>query len=464
MTTALLVAFVGGAPPPASAQERPAPVPEVKFTDYRLPNGLRVILSPDRSAPVAAISVTYNVGSRNERPGRTGFAHLFEHMMFQGSEGVGKGEHFLLIQNNGGTLNGTTSQDRTNYFAVLPANQLDLLLFLEADRMRSLDVSQANLDNQRAVVQEERRQRYDNQPYGQVQETLLDLAYDTFSYKHSTIGSMADLNAADLDDVRRFFTIYYAPNNAALALVGDFDVNEARQKIEKYFGAIPRQPAPPPVDVSQPPLNGERRKTLNDPLAPLPQLRIAYRTVPGDHPDFFALSVLGDILAGGRTTRLYPVLVEKDLATGVGAGVMESRGPSLFLVTANLPRGGKPEEIEAVIDREIARLQQGGVTAEEVDKVKTQARAAFIGGLESALSRANALSLYAVYYNDPNRINTELRDLQKVTAADVRRVAQKYLLRDNRVVITVLPGNGPAQPGGGTAPAGTTGTKGASAR
>lgn len=442
-------------PAPARAQR----VPEVAFVDYRLPNGLRVLLSPDRSAPVAAISVTYNVGSRDERPGRTGFAHLFEHLMFQGSANVGKGEHFLLIQNNGGTLNGTTSQDRTNYFAVLPANQLDLLLFLEADRMRSLDVSQANLDNQRAVVQEERRQRYDNQPYGQVYETLLDLVHDSFAYKHSTIGSMADLNAADLDDVRRFFRTYYAPNNAALALVGDFDVAEARRKIEKYFGAIPRQPAPPPVNVAQPPLNGERRKTLHDPLAPLPQIRMAYRTVPGDHPDFFALAVLGGILGGGRTARLYLALVETDRATSAGAGLAESRGPSLLFVTASLPRGGKPEEVEAVIDREIARLRRDGVTEAELAKVKTQARAAFVGGLESAQSRANVLSQYAIYYNDPNRINTELGSLQKVTAEDVRRVAQKYLARENRAVVTVLPGSGPALPG--PAPAGP---KGASAR
>ncbi len=436
-----------------------AKVPEVKFIDYRLPNGLRVLLAPDKTAPVIAVNVTYDVGSRNERPGRTGFAHLFEHMMFQGSANVGRGEHFLLIQNNGGSLNGTTNQDRTNYYAVLPANQLDLLLFLEADRMRGLDISQENLDNQRAVVQEERRQRYDNQPYGQVFETILDLAYESFPYKHSTIGSLADLNAADLDDVRQFFKIYYAPNNAALALAGDFDVNEARAKIEKYFGPIPRQPAPAPVSVNEPLGRGERRKTINDPLAPSPRYGAAYTAVPGNHPDFFALSLLGEVLSSGRTSRLYPALIEKDLATSVGAGIFESRGPGLFLVTANLPRGGDSRSadvaaVEKIIDAQIARIQQDGVTDEELAKVKTQARAQAIGRLQSAQSRAGALAQYAIYYDNPDRINTELRSLQTVTAADVRRVAHKYLTRNNRVVVIALPaaGGAPAAPKGATAP------------
>src|SRR5271167_1256555 len=204
---------------------------KIPIEQYTLKNGLRVVLSEDHSAPVYAISVTYNVGSRNERPGRTGFAHLFEHMMFQGSENVGKGEHFILIENNGGGMNGTTNTDRTNYFETLPANQLDLGLFLEADRMKSLAVTRANLDNQRNAVEEERRLRVDNQPYGKTSEVISDTAYDNFGYKHSTIGSMADLNAASLEELQNFFRIYYAPNNAVLALVGDFKKEEALAKI-----------------------------------------------------------------------------------------------------------------------------------------------------------------------------------------------------------------------------------------
>src|ERR1043166_850693 len=223
----------------------------VKYTEHKLKNGLRVILSEDHSAPTYSISVTYNAGSRDERDGRTGFAHLFEHMMFQGSENVGKGEHFVLIENNGGGMNGSTNTDRTEYHETLPSNQIDLGLFLESDRMRSLAINQANLDNQRETVKEERRQRYDNQPYGLTFDTLYETAYNSFSYKHSTIGSMADLDAASVKDVSDFFKAYYAPNNAVLTLVGDFKSSEALQKIEKYFGAISGQPAPKPPDMSE---------------------------------------------------------------------------------------------------------------------------------------------------------------------------------------------------------------------
>ncbi len=416
-----------------------AKTPQVKFEDYTLPNGLRVLLSPDKSAPVVSISVTYNTGSRNERPGRSGFAHLFEHMMFQGSENVGKGEHFFLIENNGGTFNGTTNQDRTNYFATLPANQLDLALFLEADRMRSLDISPANLDNQRAVVQEEKRQSYENRAYGGVQEALLDLAYEGFAYKHTTIGSLADLDAASLDDLRQFFKTYYAPNNAALALVGDFDVRAAKQKIEKYFGGIARQPAPAPVVFNEPAPPGERRKTLSDPLARLPQVNVAYRTVSGNEADYFALEMLGVILGRGRTSRLYQALVERNLALSAFAGAQESRGPGLFHVGMTLPPGSDPARAEQAVDEEIARVQTGGVTSDEMSKARAQERAAAVGQLQTTLGRANALSQYAVFYNDPGRINTELTRLQAVTADDVRRVARKYLTSANRVVVIVQP-------------------------
>src|ERR1700736_5946852 len=232
-------------------------LPKVELRDTRLENGLRVILVPDHSAPVFSVDVAYNVGSRNERPGRTGFAHLFEHMMFQGSENVGKGEHYTVIFNNGGTMNGTTNEDRTNYFEALPKNQFDLGLFLEADRMRSLNITQANLDNQRKTVQEERRQGIDNQPYGRASLDLDNLSYDNFAYKHSTIGSMSDLDAATLQDLAEFFRIYYAPSNAVVTIVGDFDPDEALVRVKKYFDSIPRQPAPPKVDLAEEPHYGE---------------------------------------------------------------------------------------------------------------------------------------------------------------------------------------------------------------
>src|SRR5580704_8269328 len=255
LSAALLAGGLAIRPMVAAAAAFRIPIKQVT-----LKNGLRVILSEDHTAPTYSICVDYNVGSRNERPGRTGFAHLFEHMMFQGSENVGKGEMNMLVQNNGGGMNGTTDKDRTVYYETLPSNQLDLGFFLESDRMRALAINQANLDNQRNAVQEERRLRVDNQPYGKTFEAIDDLAFDAFAYKHSVIGSMADLNAASLDDVKEFFKRYYAPNNATIAIVGDFKTDEALAKVKKYFEAIPSQPTPPRPDISQPEQTAERRK------------------------------------------------------------------------------------------------------------------------------------------------------------------------------------------------------------
>jgi predicted Zn-dependent peptidase len=434
---------------PECRADQPAPaakLPQIKFTDYRLANGLRVILSVDHAAPVVAVSVTYNVGSRNEHPGHTGFAHLFEHMMFQGSANVGKGEHMLLIQDNGGTMNGTTNQDRTNYFETVPANQLEMALFLESDRMRSLDISQTNLDNQRAVVQEEKRQSYDNQPYGQMSETVDALAYSSFAYQHTTIGSMEDLNAASLEDVRAFFKTYYAPNNACMAVVGDFNEGAAKKLIQKYFGGIPRQEPPPPVDVAEQPIGGEKRKEIADKLARLTRFEIAYKTVSGDNPDSFALQLLGSILSSGRTSRLYNAIVEKKLALNANAGGFPGRGPGLFSFSATVPPNGATAEIEKVWDAEIARIQAEGVTEAEIQKAKTQARARALvggggrfGGVESVLGRANALTQNAIFYNDPGRINTQLPRLLAVTAEDIKRVANQYLNKDNRVIVIDAP-------------------------
>ena len=303
------------------------------FSDTKLKNGLRVIISEDHTAPTVSVAVTYNVGSADERPGRTGFAHLFEHMMFKGSENVGPGEHPALIFNNGGTMNGTTNADRTLYFETLPANQLELALFLEGDRMRSLDINKANLDNQRNAVQEERRLRVDNQPYGQTFETIGEQAYDNPAYKHSMIGSMEDLNAASVDDVATFFKTYYAPNNAVLSIVGDVDTKKTMALVEKYFGAIAAQPRRRSGRIcSEPPHTAERRSTIEDPLARLPRIDIAWIVPPAGTPDDDALDVLSDVLSSGRSSRLNQVVVrEKQLATnafGRRAGQRAARGCS----------------------------------------------------------------------------------------------------------------------------------------
>src|SRR5580765_3451847 len=416
-------------------------LPKVEFTDTTLENGLRVLIVPDHAAPVVSVSLTYNTGSRNEKQGRTGFAHLFEHMMFEGSANVGKGEHMLLVQNYGGSLNGSTNNDQTNYFEELPKNQLDMALFLESDRMKALNITQANLDNQRNAVQEERRLRVDNQPYGKSTEELDSMAYDNFPYHHSVIGSMDDLNAATLDDVKDFFRIYYAPNNVVLVLVGDIDPKETLAKVKKYFGDIPRQPAPPPVDMKEPDHDKERRKTLNDALARLPQFHAVYNIGPGNTTDTYALQVLSSILSGGRSGRFYQHLVhDKQLALNVGGFAQARRGPGLFNIVA-LPRPGvKIEDLEKALDDEIEAIKKDGVTQQELDKVRTQLLRQAIQTRSSTLFLANQIGTATIFYNDPNLINTAYEKLTAVTAEQVKQAAQKYLVPAHRSVVITMPG------------------------
>jgi len=426
----------------AAAQTK---LPKVDFTDTTLDNGLRVIIAPDHTAPAVAVSVTYNTGSRNEKQGRTGFAHLFEHMMFEGSANVGKGEHMLLVQNYGGTMNGTTNNDRTNYFEELPRNQLDLALFLESDRMKALNITQANLDNQRNAVQEERRLRVDNQPYGKSGEALESLAYDAFPYHHSVIGSMDDLNAASVDDVKDFFRVYYAPNNAVLVLAGDVDPKEALAKVKKYFGAIPRQAAPPAVEINEPAHDKERRAAMDDALARIPQIQAAYNAPPGNTPDSYALQILSNVLSAGRSSRLYQHLVhDKQLALNVFAGVQERRGPSLFRVVA-IPRPGiKVEDLEKAVYDEFEAVKKDGITAHELEKARIQILRGEIQGRANDLNVANRIGFLAVYYNDPNLINTSYEKLAAVTADQVKQAAQKYLVPEHRSVVVTTPAAGQA--------------------
>ena len=425
-----------------------APLRNIQFTDTKLPNGLRVIVSEDHAAPVFSIVVNYNVGSRDERKGRTGFAHLFEHMMFKGSENVGPNEHPYLMFMNGGTMNGTTNKDRTMYFETLPANQVDLGLFLEADRMRSLAITPENLENQRNAVQEERRLGIDNQPYGKTFEAIDELAYDNFAYEHSVIGSMADLSAATVDDVAAFFKMYYAPNNAVVAIVGDVDTKTVLAKMEKYFGGIPSQPAPPLVDMTEPPQTAERRLTLDDALARLPRIDMAYKIPPSSSPDTDALSVLGTILSSGRSSRFYESIVrQKQLSSGVSAGSDGSRGPGLFTISATALPGKALSELEAAIDQETERIHAAPIADWELEKARVGARRSFVGGLGSSLNRAIQLSQNALYFDEPNRINTQADRVAKVTAADVQRVAKHYLLKTNRSVVLTLPK--PSAPKGG---------------
>ncbi len=417
-----------------------APIGKVQFTDTKLANGLRVIISEDHSAPVYTIVVQYNVGSRDERKGRTGFAHLFEHMMFKGSENVGQNEHPYLIFMNGGSMNGTTSKDRTMYYGTLPANQLDLGLFLEADRMKSLAITKDNLENQRNAVQEERRSGVDNQPYGKTFEAIDELAYDNAAYEHSVIGSMADLSAASVDDVAAFFKTYYAPNNAVVGIVGDVNTKATLAKIEQYFGAIPRQPAPAAVDMSEPAQKEERRLTLEDGLARLPRIDMAYKVPPSASPDDDAIGVLATILSGGRSARFYESIVrQKQLSTGVSAFTGESRGPGLFRIIGTVLPGKTLTELEAAIDAEIERLKTEPIADWEIAKARTSARRTFVSSMGSTLSKAIQLSQDALFYDDPGRLNTREQRMAKVTAADVQRVARQYLVKTGRTVVHTVP-------------------------
>jgi len=422
---------------------------DIRFTDTRLKNGLRVIVAEDHVAPVFSIAVSYNAGSRDERKGRTGFAHLFEHMMFKGSENVGPGEHFTLVFNNGGNMNGTTNKDRTLYFETLPSNQLDLGLFLEADRMRSLVINKENLVNQINAVQEERRLGRDNNPYGKTFDAVDSLTYTNFAYQHSVIGSMEDLSAATVEDVAAFFKTYYAPNNAVVAIVGDVKTSEVLEKARKYFESIPSQPAPPPVDMTEPAPSGEERMTLEDPLARLTRVDISYLVPPSSHNDDAALTVLATVLSGGRSGRFFENIVrQKQLATGVSASKGEARGPGLFRVIGTVAPGKSAADVESAIYEEIERVKTGGVQAWEIEKARTNARRGMVASLQSSLQRAILLSEYALFYNDPGRINKRAARIDAVTAADVQRVANTYLTQVNRNVVTTVPKPAASRPGG----------------
>jgi predicted Zn-dependent peptidase len=361
-------------------------------------------------------------------------------MMFKGSENVGSGEHFLLVFNNGGNMNGTTNEDRTNYFEALPANQLDLALFLEADRMKSLAITKDNLDNQRNAVQEERRLGVDNQPYGKSGEIQQELIYDNFAYKHTTIGSMEDLNAASVEDVAAFFKMYYAPNNAVLTLVGDFKTADALAKIRTSFESIARQPDPPPVDMMEPQQKAERRANVDDVLARAPRVDIAYKAVPGNTADFYALQVLSAALQSGQSSRLYQKLVkEKEMLTNVGGFMDEKRGVGALYSNATLRPNVKTEDVEAAIYAEIDRLKKEPIADWELQKAKNTTRRNFVNNLQSSLIRAVTIGQYTVYYDEPGLINARLDKVSAVTKEDVQRVANKYLRDTNRTVVITMP-------------------------
>lgn len=421
------------------------PVPRVTFSDERLANGLRLIVAEDHLAPVVGVNIWYDVGSKHEPPGKTGFAHLFEHVMFQGSAHVRKAEHIALVQAAGGTMNGTTWLDRTNYFETVPSHQLELALWLEADRMGTLldALSQENLDNQRAVVQNEKRYSYDNRPYGTWPEKLQGHVYpDSHPYHHPTIGSMADLDAASLDDVKAFFRTYYAPNNAILSVVGDCDTARVREWTEHYFGAIPANPDIPELgDLALPPIIGaEIRETVVD-RVPLPRVYVAYRAPAYGDVRLDALEVAGQILAGGKGSRLYRRLVrEERIAQDVSlftSGFVG--GASLTTGWATVRTGIEVDRVEAALHEEIDRIGREPVTGDELARAKALIETEELGALQRVDERADRLSMFATLFDDPDLINRMLGRYLAVTPEAIREVAAAVLRRENRVVLTYLP-------------------------
>lgn len=426
----------------AAESEPAAKPPSLPVTRATLDNGLRVVMTEDHTVPTVAIAVYYDVGSRDEQKGRSGFAHLFEHMMFQGSANVGKGEHFGLIINRGGDANGTTSSDRTNYFETLPANELALGLWLESDRMRSLAITQDNFENQRQTVMEERRQRIDNQPYIPSMLRINELAYgDYFPYAHSTIGDMQDLVDAPLSAVQEFFDTYYAPNNAVLSIAGDFDADEALALVKKYFGTIPSRERTPFVEPEPPKQTEERTETMYDANATLPAFHLAYHIPPNRSADHYPLEMLALILGDGESSRLYQTLVKKkEICQDVAVGTDDRRGPDLFSVWAVMSSGHAPKEAQDIIFAELARIAKKGVTARELEKAKNRISAAFVFGLQSNMARARNLAEFELYWGDANLLMLELDHYLSVSRDDIKRVAQTYFKASNRTVLDVLPG------------------------
>ncbi len=421
------------------------PVPTVEFTDERLANGLRLIVVEDHLAPVVAVNLWYDVGSKHEVPGKTGFAHLFEHVMFQGSANVGKAEHMALVQAAGGTLNGTTWLDRTNYFETLPSHQLELAIWLEADRMGTLleALSQENLDNQREVVKNEKRWSYDNRPYGTWNEKLLGHLFPPeHPYHHPTIGSMEDLDAASLEDVRAFFRTYYVPNNAVISVVGDCERAQVRAWAERYFGPLAPNPSIPPLpDMTLPGIIGEeRRETVAD-RVPLPRIYVGFRAPVFGDRRLDALDLAGQLLAGGKGSRLHRRLVrEERLAQDVAVFTLPfTGGASVCAGWATVRPGVDVAVVEAAYLEELEKLATEVPSDDELDRAKALTEADELGSLARVEERADRLSMYATLFDDPSLVNTLLPRYLSVTPEQIRDAAHAVFRADNRVVLTYVP-------------------------
>lgn len=412
---------------------------EIKFTEYTLDNGLHVILHEDNSTPIVAVSVMYHVGSKNEDPERTGFAHFFEHLMFEGSANIPRGEYFKIVQKNGGTLNANTSFDRTYYYQVLPSNQLELGLWLESERMLQLKIDSTGVETQRSVVKEERKQRLDNQPYGSILEEIFTRAYTEHPYRWTPIGSAQYIDMATLDEFMDFYDMYYVPENATLSIAGDIDVDDAKELIEKYFGTIPsgkRKIVRP--EIVEPPMTAEVRDTVYDNIQ-LPAVIMTYHIPAQGTEDYYAINMLTTLLSDGQSSRMYKALVdEKQLALQAASFPFALEDPGVFIGFGLVNVGVDPLELEKGMEAEIEKVKNELIPEKEFQKLRNQIEADFISGNQTVAGIAESLANYHVYFGDADLINTEIEKYMAVTREDIKRVANKYLQNDKRVVLHYL--------------------------
>jgi zinc protease len=432
----IILAWAGG----PSAAVRP---PKLPYDISKLDNGLTVILSEDHSTPIVHLSLAYHVGSKNERPGRTGFAHLFEHMMFKGSKNVEPEAHTSFISSVGGQTNAYTTEDETVFWETVPAQYMPLALWLEADRMATLRISESNFANEREVVKEERRMRVDNQPYGRLNEIIYDHAFKVHPYKHQTIGSMTDLEAASIADVRDFYATYYVPENATLTLVGDFETPQAKALVQQYFGRVPKAAKPVPRDIpKEPPQTKERRITLEQPW-PLPAVVVAHHITYDGNPDSYPLHIAAKVLSDGQSSRIYQKLVyDQQLAVAAFGQANLIEHPNLFYAVAIVQPGRKPEEAIDSLIEEFDRMKREPISAHELQRTKNQFARDYLLSRDSNQQKALHLSHAVVIHNDITTADGEFDIFQNITAEQVQKVATTYFTKENRLVMTIMPSGG----------------------
>lgn len=438
--TRLAAALVAAAVTFGSVLHATSRPPKFVYERLVLPNGMRVILHQDRSTPIVNVQLWYHVGSKDEKPGRTGFAHFFEHLMFKGSRNVEPEQHTSIIASVGGQANAYTTEDTTVFWQTVPSHFLPLVLWMEADRMATLRIEQATFVNEREVVKEERRMRIENQPYGRLNEIIYEQAFTTHPYRHPVIGSMEDLNAATLDDVRDFYATYYVPSNVTVVIAGDFEMDQARQLVNQYLGRVPKADKPVPRDIPREPKQTEEKRTVVEEPVPLPAVVVAHHITYDGHPDSYPLHIAAKVLSDGQSSRIYRRLVyESGLALTAFGSANLIEHPNLFYAVAIVNPGQSPETVEKALIAELDRMKADGVTVRELERSKNQFARDYILGRQTVQQKATHLAHAEVLHADITSADGEFDIFQGITQADVQRVARTYFTPESRVVIHIRP-------------------------